>query len=96
MQSWIEKSLAYSDFYACDSLQTRSDLVKRIPQSRTKSKVIHLGVEKPNSQNFDYNQTIGFDLLTNKYVLHVGSDAWYKNRKGVLKSLNSLVKNRQI
>lgn len=86
LQKWIEKSLKYSDFHVCDSIQTRSDLIKRIPKSRTRSKVIHLGVEKSNAQNSDQTTSLRGNLLTKNYVLHVGSDAWYKNRKGVLKS----------
>ncbi len=86
LQRWIEKSLKLSDFYACDSLQTQSDLNRRIPESRLRSKVIHLGVERIQSKGFMLNKKLGFDLQTTKYLLHVGSDAWYKNRKGVLEA----------
>ena len=83
LQQWIKKSLRKSDFYACDSVQTQSDLNKIIPESRDKSKVIHLGV-KQNQLKKD--KILNFDLQTTRYALHVGSSSWYKNRKGVLKS----------
>ena len=86
LQKWIEKSLNYSDFYVCDSFQTQSDLNNRITKSCGRSKVIHLGVEKFNSTNIININPTEFCLKSNKYILHVGSDAWYKNRKGVLKS----------
>ena len=95
LQNWIKKSLNYSDHFVCDSLQTQSDLIKRIPKSKTKSKVIHLGVEKSNDQNSDHTTTLGDSLLTKNYVLHVGSDAWYKNRKGVLKSFKFHCENKK-
>jgi glycosyltransferase involved in cell wall biosynthesis len=86
LQKWIEKSLNYSDFFACDSLQTQSDLNNRIPKSCGRSKVIHLGIEQFKSTNTVNINPTEFCLKSNKYILHVGSDSWYKNRKGVIKS----------
>lgn len=95
LQKWIEKSLKYSDFYVCDSEQTNSDLVKRIPESELKSTVIHLGVDKNQTTRFKQNKTIRFDLHNTKYALHVGSDAWYKNRKGVIDSFKFSYEKQQ-
>ena len=95
LQRYIEKSLSYSDYFACDSLQTKFDLNKRIPQSRKRSKVIHLGVEKLNSKNFIHNKKLGFDLGGTDYLLHIGSDSWYKNRKGVLEAFKFSFKSKK-
>ena len=93
LQKWIEKSLNYSDFFACDSLQTQSDLNNRIPKSCGRSKVIHLGIEKFKSTNTVNINPTEFCLKSNKYILHVGSDSWYKNVKGVLKLSSFQIKN---
>jgi len=83
LQKWIKKSLKKSDFYACDSVQTQSDLIKIIPESQDKSKVIHLGVKQIQPKKYKIPK---FDLQATRYALHVGSGSWYKNRKGVLES----------
>lgn len=83
LQKWIKNSLKKSDFYACDSVQTQSDLIKIIPESRDKSKVIHLGVKLIQPKKYKIPK---FDLQATRYALHVGSSSWYKNRKGVLES----------
>jgi glycosyltransferase involved in cell wall biosynthesis len=83
LQKWIETSLKESDFYVCDSKQTQSDLIKIIPESQDRTKVIHLGVTQIQSKK---NKNPKFDFQMNRYALHVGSGSWYKNRKGVLES----------
>ena len=45
LQNWIKRSLPISDYFACDSKQTKSDLNRLVPSFQTKSKVIHLGTE---------------------------------------------------
>lgn len=88
-QSWIHKSLRKSDYFACDSYQTKSDLNRLVVNSDKRSKVIHLGTtlglhasrsQISNKNNFDFN------LQDIEFILHVGSDSWYKNRKSVLHS----------
>jgi len=89
LQNWISDSLTLTDYYACDSKQTLEDLNRLIPLSKEKSSVLHLGTE-PNatsaSKKKDLSKILPFDPLTTNFLLHVGSAAWYKNRKAVFRS----------
>ena len=90
LQNWISDSLHHADYYACDSKQTFEDLNRLIPISTKKSTVIHLGTEvnsylkSPNIT--DLTNELPFDPTTTNFLLHVGSAAWYKNRKAVFRS----------
>ena len=89
LQNWISDSLHHADYYACDSGQTLKDLNRLIPLSKEKSSIIHLGTE-PNSSSIsekkDLSKILPFDPLNTNFLLHVGSAAWYKNRKAVFRS----------
>ena len=89
LQNWISASLHHADFYACDSRQTLEDLNRLIPLSKEKSSIIHLGTELNSStisEKKDLLKILPFDPHTTNFLLHVGSSAWYKNRKAVLRS----------
>jgi glycosyltransferase involved in cell wall biosynthesis len=85
LQNWISTSLHHADFYACDSKQTLEDLNRLIPLSKEKSSIIHLGTDTDSSTKPD-KKTLSIDLHNTNFLLHVGSSAWYKNRKAVLRS----------
>jgi glycosyltransferase involved in cell wall biosynthesis len=89
LQNWISDSLHHADYYACDSRQTQEELNRLIPLSKEKSSVLHLGTE-PNltsaSEKKTRSKILPFDPLTANFLLHVGSAAWYKNRKAVFRS----------
>lgn len=86
LQGWIHNSLRLADYYACDSMQTKEDLDRLVPRSRLKSSVLHLGTEtnflttEKQRSSFD---KLPFNPSKTNYLLHVGSAAWYKNRKAV-------------
>ena len=90
LQNWISDSLHHADYYVCDSRQTMDDLNRLIPMSSKKSTVIHLGTEVDSSlkspNKTDLTNELPFDPTTTNYLLHVGSAAWYKNRKAVFRS----------
>jgi glycosyltransferase involved in cell wall biosynthesis len=89
LQNWISTSLHHADFYACDSNQTLEDLNRLIPLSKEKSSIIHLGTEAVLSTNPDrktLSKDLPIDPYTTNFILHVGSSAWYKNRKAVFRS----------
>ena len=92
LQSWIQNSLSLADFYACDSYQTICDLNRIISSSRSRSKVIHLGTNL-NSVNLQNQSEIKSELLFNpvitRFILHVGSAAWYKNRSGLFQAFQN-------
>ena len=57
--------------------------------SKEKSSVLHLGTEPDSSsisEKKDLSKILPFDPLTTNFLLHVGSAAWYKNRKAVFRS----------
>lgn len=85
LQNWIHRSLPYADAYACDSSRTEMDLNRIIPTSKGCSEIIHLGVQSEQSDD----NSIGdfpFNSIDTGFLLHVGSSAWYKNRKRLLKA----------
>ena len=89
LQNWIANSLNHADFYACDSRQTLEDLNRLIPLSKGKSSIINLGTEPDSSrisEKKELSKTLPFDPLNTSYLLHVGSAAWYKNRKAVFRA----------
>ena len=89
LQSWIHKSLKTADYYACDSEQTKNDLNRIIPSSLLHSKVIYMGTEFKieNAKSPKYKEEkLSFNILSTRFILHVGSAAWYKNRKAVFQA----------
>jgi glycosyltransferase involved in cell wall biosynthesis len=89
LQNWISTSLHHADFYACDSKQTLEDLNRLIPLSKGKSSIIHLGTQADSLTNPDrktLSKELPIDPYTTNFLLHVGSSAWYKNRKAVFRS----------
>lgn len=90
LQNWILKSLRLADYYACDSRQTLEDLNRLIPLSKEKSSTFHLGTEadlsSTNSHKITISKLLPFDPHATNFLLHVGSAAWYKNRKAVFRS----------
>jgi glycosyltransferase involved in cell wall biosynthesis len=89
LQKWISDSLNHADYYACDSRQTLNDLNRLIPFSKEKSSTIHLGTEADLyriSDKKNFSEILPFDPHITNFLLHVGSAAWYKNRKAVFSS----------
>lgn len=89
LQSWIYNSLNYADYYACDSFQTKRDLNRLIPNSLNLSDVIHLGTTGSPENHLTKKtekDSFLFEPEQCDYILHVGSDSWYKNRISVVKS----------
>lgn len=89
LQRWIYKSLVQADYHACDSLQTKQDLNRLVPGSELNSSVLHLGTET-NVPTAEQQKEITDNLMfcpgKTNFLLHVGSSAWYKNRKAVFKA----------
>ena len=94
LQSWILDSLRNADYYACDSEQSLIDLNSLIPRSKKCSGVIHLGTNLPETKNKKNYTKIdsSFNPKKENFILHVGSAAWYKNRKAVFVAFRELKK----
>ena len=63
--------------------------LNRIIRPKNISRVIHLGTDVLPAKSIQINKCkteISFNPLKVKYLLHVGSAAWYKNRKAVFKA----------
>lgn len=95
LQNWIKHSLKNADFYACDSSQTKQDLNRILPYSRKLSNTVHLGTEfyslkSPSEEDID---CLPFDPANSHFLLHVGSAAWYKNRKALFRSFRFAKEN---
>ena len=96
LQRWIHNSLEHADYYVCDSLQTKEDLARLVPGSELNSAVCHLGTEinfpttKKQRSSID---KLPFNPSKTNYLLHVGSAAWYKNRKAVCKAFQHACEN---
>jgi glycosyltransferase involved in cell wall biosynthesis len=89
LQNWISDSLNHADYYACDSRQTRKDLNQLLPLSKERSSILHLGTEGDSLTNSDkkaLSKALPIDPHNTNFLLHVGSAAWYKNRKAVFRS----------
>lgn len=89
LQNWISDSLNHADYYACDSRQTREDLNQLLPLSKERSSILHLGTEGDSLTNSDkkaLSKALPIDPHNTNFLLHVGSAAWYKNRKAVFRS----------
>lgn len=85
LQNWISQSLTRADYFACDSSSTEKILHSLIPTAKDRSEVIHLGV-RPTKHIVNINHGMPFNLNNTDFLLHVGSSAWYKNRKRLLKA----------
>jgi glycosyltransferase involved in cell wall biosynthesis len=94
-QRMILAGLERASFVGCDSVATRSDLLRlsKVPESR--SALVYIGY------NFPYKAAsaserrqrlkrfgIGSD---DRFMIHVGTDVWYKNLTGVIRIFNRLV-----
>lgn len=89
LQNWISNTLHHANYYACDSRQTLNDLHRLMPRSKKESSVVHLGTEEvfsSSSNQENLSIKLPFDPSSTNFLLHVGSAAWYKNRKAVLRS----------
>ncbi|MDA8990706.1 glycosyltransferase [Opitutales bacterium] len=86
LQSWILNSLNGADYFACDSNQTLKDLNRLIPESCKRSEIIYLGTDSTERIIDRLKKDSKFDAKKENFVIHVGSAAWYKNRKAVFRS----------
>ncbi len=97
-QQWILEGLQASNHIASVSNATQQDVMRLAKQSADKVSVIHNGL------NYAFNpvakeQALG--LLTQygitenmRFLLHVGGNQWYKNRKGLLAIFNQLIQQQ--
>ena len=100
LQKWILSSIARAPYIACVSESTRNDLAKLLPQKESVTSIIENGLNEPfrvvaqpelKSALKRIFSTASLNL-PDSFILHVGSDSWYKNRQFVLKLFASLIR----
>jgi glycosyltransferase involved in cell wall biosynthesis len=92
-QAMILEGLRRAQHVVCVSEHTRRELLRLGGSTPTRSTVV------PNGLNGDFRPTPRAALhlclqrlgVTPPYLLHVGSNSWYKNRRGVLEAYALLV-----
>ena len=89
LQAIIKKAIPRANHIACVSKATESDLHALLPTTKGKTSVVHNGFNAAYRRQPD---EILVDRLSDLKItpksdvlLHVGSNAWYKNRMGVLR-----------
>jgi len=94
-QRLIRNGYSRGSNFVSVSRQTQHDLHRFLGRIPAISKVIYNGLHKEfvRIPELDarkaLSQKISGPDLSNGYVLHVGSDHWYKNRMGVVKAYNA-------
>ena len=89
LQARIFRSLKQADHVTCDSENSRQDLGDLAPCLTKKSNVVHLGFNQPMQRmEGDEAKKVLRSLpfsASKPFLLHVGNDAWYKNRYDLLR-----------
>jgi len=85
LQRYIMRGLRTTKCIVCISAKTQSDLQKLVPAAGKRSVTVF------NALNYPYtpmpenaSQAIVMPWVKSPFILHVGGNAWYKNRIGVL------------
>jgi len=88
-QAYIRRGFSRGRYFISVSQKTREDLHRFLRIRPDSSKVVYNGLNQsfppiaPAVARTRLSQKTGLDL-SNGYLLHVGGNTWYKNRRGVL------------
>lgn len=98
LQSLIVKGLNRSQLIACVSESTRQDLMRLTTVKESATTLIYMGLNYPytpmaESEWRSHLEPLGLGPDT-PFLFHIGSDAWYKNRPGVLEIFRQLVQGQ--
>jgi glycosyltransferase involved in cell wall biosynthesis len=94
LQSWILSGLKNASFIACDTPETRKDLLMLVPELESRSCTVELPlnypyapmpVEKARAKISPLIVNTTFDPAMVRFLFHVGGNQWYKNREGVIR-----------
>jgi glycosyltransferase involved in cell wall biosynthesis len=99
LQRWVVSSLLRAQNVICDSHQTESELRSVAPRIKAAIAVIHLSLRRdiaPASPP-EIERVLARLGLTpgTEYLLHVGGNNWYKNRRGAMEIFAALRKSPQ-
>lgn len=93
-QQLIKQGFSKGKHFISVSKKTKADLEKYLKFTPETSEVVYNGFHQPfypvpkNEARATLGAKVGFDLSLG-YVLHIGGNIWYKNRKGVLEIYNA-------
>lgn len=94
LQGWIRSSLGRFRDIACDSEATLGDVRRLLHPRAARLEVVPVGMNRPFAP---IPQPRAWEWLRNnrvlpsrvkRYILHVGGNQWYKNRRGVVEIFN--------
>jgi glycosyltransferase involved in cell wall biosynthesis len=93
-QRWILRSLGRADLIVCDSTQTMTDVQRLCSLPQGRARVVKLALHypyhpMPREEAERHLETLGIQD-SRPFLLHVGGNAWYKNRLGVLTLFSEL------
>jgi glycosyltransferase involved in cell wall biosynthesis len=94
LQSLIAAGIERCDRVACISEATRGDLLRCVEMSAHSVSVVPMGLHRgfrPVARE-DALPIVSRYVPAGRFVLHVGGNQWYKNRRGVLEIYASLAK----
>lgn len=98
-QRWILRSLIRAHRLVCDSNKTRDDVLRLVNTNNELVSVVPVAVDSSyrpiKTDDRINNLLIDKLVVSSPYFLHVGGSAWYKNRIGVLRIYNQLIKYPQ-
>jgi glycosyltransferase involved in cell wall biosynthesis len=94
-QRMILRGLERASFVGCDSIATRSELLRlsRLPEARTA--LVYLGYNfsyapTPENERRQRLKRLGIGP-EDRFLIHVGTGVWYKNLPGVIRIFSRLV-----
>ncbi|WP_281163509.1 glycosyltransferase family 4 protein [Pontibacter roseus] len=93
-QAYIRRGYAKGKNFISVSSRTREELHRLLKTSPRISEVVYNGlngnfcVQNPGLARARLGEATGLDL-TQGYILHVGGNEWYKNRRGVIEIYNA-------
>jgi glycosyltransferase involved in cell wall biosynthesis len=100
LQKWIAANLKSAQFLACDSHATLEECHSLLGISRAKLEVVYLGLNFPFTRLTDeYVKDMWRSRglkIPGPYLIHVGSNGWYKNRLGLIDIFSFLIEQRDI
>ena len=93
-QAYIRRGYSKGNNFISVSQTTRQDLHRFLPTEPTDSEVVYNGLNQDFAPQIASETRVSLSAklgikLTDGYLLHVGGNQWYKNRKGIIELYNA-------
>jgi glycosyltransferase involved in cell wall biosynthesis len=96
LQRWILRGLKRATHVVCDSEQTQRDWLRIGSPAGGGTSVVPIALNYPYHPMDQAERKVRLDRLgvgDAPYVLHVGSNTWYKNRSGLARIFDALIQH---